>query len=194
MGALADVLQRRDGMMVSMNQILRATALTVLLGGLLSGCASTADTSAGPSETTGAEVSDAPLGPEKSGTGEIMHDLAPVADRFPQLAGAAAVSWMSGTLSDDHESGAGLNWIDAVVELTPTQYQGFEALTSDGAPAELPTRTDSSGLSLPLRSLVPPAPLTSSAQLDAELSQDGFETTALLSGDGKTLILMTVFA
>jgi hypothetical protein len=110
-------------------------ALLVASTILLAGCA--AETPP-PSRSVSAQA-----GTGKTGTGELRTDLAPLTERFAELADAESAQWSSGTLGsagdDDRVPGPSTYWIDAVVVLPQASYDALRAAheytESTGEPA-----------------------------------------------------------
>lgn len=117
---------------------------------------------------------------QKSGDGELRHDLAPLTERFPQLGEPESAEWVSGTLGD--APGPSLYWIDAVVVLSPEDY----AALADGYELEETTEPDAEvGL--------PDGPLLRSDQLDAAYSLEEFQSEVFLDDASRSLVLITIF-
>ena len=133
----------------------------------------------GPRQPT---ASDAPA--EKTGTGELRHDTAPLTDRFAQLEGLVSTSWMSGTFGNS--PGPSLYWIDAVVELSPEQY---ELLTSgvDAPVGHAPPVVDG------LTGALPEGSFSRSAELESQFSPDPYRTDVYLNDEAHTLVILSVF-
>ncbi|MFF1528012.1 hypothetical protein [Cellulomonas sp. NPDC058312] len=122
----------------------------------------------------------------RSGTGEVRHDVEPLLDRVPALAGATSVSWSSGALGDADVPGPSLYWIDAVVEL-PTGVAADLRASLDLAPAtERPDVADALGEELPIGDLL------AGAALDDAFSAAGWRSTAYLEAEGDDLVLLVV--
>jgi hypothetical protein len=123
---------------------------------------------------------------EKSGSGEVRHDLEPLTSRFPQLANAQSATWLSGSLGDDRVPGPSLKWIDAVVTLPASDIAAMRSLYAL-APADAAPRV--------VEALEPelPASLLAADDLDAAFSTDGFQSRVYLGEATDTLVLVTVF-
>jgi hypothetical protein len=123
---------------------------------LLAGCAAE---EAPPSRSVEAQA-----GTGKTGTGELRTDLAPLVERYADLAGAESAEWSSGSLGssadDDRVPGPSTSWIDAVVVLPRSVYDAlraeYEYTESAGAP----------GVADALAASVPDGPLHVSDALD----------------------------
>ncbi|QIM16813.1 hypothetical protein G7067_11035 [Leucobacter insecticola] len=125
--------------------------------------------------------------PEKTGAGELREDLTPVLERFPQLPEAVSIHWMSGTLGDARTPGPRSYWIDAVIALSPAEYDALQADAVEVSASSL------DGLSPGLRDVVPSGAVLGSERLDDRFAQPGFSTEAYLIADSDVLVLMTVF-
>ncbi|MCS5715706.1 hypothetical protein NVV95_14240 [Herbiconiux sp. CPCC 205716] len=124
---------------------------------------------------------------QRSGTGELRTDLEPLTSRFPLLADAESVTWMSGTLGDDSVPGPSTYWIDAVVTLPAADAEKLAADTQP-APATADPVVESG-----LEAALPDGPYLTSDALDAAFSPGDIRTTAHLAADGRTLVLRSVF-
>lgn len=159
---------------------------------MLSGCAPSPDQPRASSSSEPSSRSDAAT---RSGTGEIRHDLAPLTDRFPQLAGAQSATWMSGTLGDARVPGPSTYWIDAVVVLDEAGFAELRAL-ADG---EADSSSDSdSATGLPeldpgLDEALPAGPFVRSPALDDAFSQDGRVTQVALDEATGSVVLTSRF-
>lgn len=121
-----------------------------------------------------------PAPAEKSGSGEVRHDLDPLTDRFPQLGEPESATWLSGTMGD--APGPSLYWIDAVIVLSPAEFDTLqEGSTLEQVPAP-ETEVD-----------LPAGPLLRSDELDAEFSQDEFQTEIYLDEASRSVVLITLF-
>jgi len=121
-----------------------------------------------------------PAPAEKSGSGEVRHDLAPLTDRFPQLGEPESATWLSGTMGD--APGPSLYWIDAVIVLAPEEFDTLqEGSTLEQVPAP-EAEVD-----------LPAGPLLRSDELDAEFSQDEFQTEIYLDEASRSVVLITLF-
>lgn len=124
----------------------------------------------------------------KAGSGETRHDSAPLVKRFPQLADLVSATWMSGTLGDGRIPGPSTSWIDAVIELTPADYDALATQATTASTTAVP------GLSPSLVKDVPEGRRLESAELNAQLSPEGFSSTAFLIENTHTLVLLSVFS
>ena len=151
-------------------------AMAVALPLALSGCAA-------PTPSPGR--SSEPLA-EKSGSGEVRHDLEPLTSRFPQLANAESATWLSGSLGDDRVPGPALKWIDAVVTLPAADMAALRESYAL-APADAAPRV--------VEALEPelPTSLLAADGLDTAFSADGFQSRVYLADSADTLVLVTVF-
>ena len=123
---------------------------------------------------------------EKSGSGEVRHDLEPLTSRFPQLASAESATWLSGSLGDDRVPGPGLNWIDAVVTLPASDVAALRSQYALTPATETPRVVEALEPELPTSLLV-------AAELDAAFSTDGFQSRVYLGDGSNTLVLVIVF-
>jgi len=124
--------------------------------------------------------------PTKAGTGEVRHDLEPLASRIPALSGVADATWLSGTLGDASAPGPSLYWIDAVVTLPEGVADGLrESLALTSATAE-PAVVDA------LEPQLPTGGLLEGAALDDAFSAGKWQSTAFLEADGDRLVLVMV--
>jgi len=151
-------------------------ALSLAVPVALTGCAAPAPS---PSRTT------APLA-QKSGSGEVRHDLDPLTSRFPQLANAQSATWLSGSLGDDRVPGPSLKWIDAVVTLPAADIAAMRSLYALAPAADAPSVVEALEPELP-------ASLLAADDLDAAFSTDGFQSRVYLGDGTDTLVLVTVF-
>jgi hypothetical protein len=120
----------------------------------------------------------------RSGTGEVRHDLDPLAARLPALTGALDATWASGTLGDASVPGPSLYWIDAVVTLPATTAADLRGSLDLAPLAERPPVAD------PVADAVPTGTLLGGPDLDAALSADGWQVTAALAADTDVLVLV----
>lgn len=158
-----------------MRRALSAIAI-MLMGFVLAGCG----------EDTSAKVTEPPPA-EKSGSGAIRTDLAPLTSRFPDLGSAGSAIWMSGTMGDDRVPGPSTYWIDAVVTLPPTDHARLGELgplSVASLPGNFPPELVES---------IPSSETRTSSELDEAFSPDGFWSEVLLVDDGATLVLSTTF-
>jgi len=120
-------------------------ALVVASTILLAGCAAEP---APPSRAVSAQA-----GTGKTGTGELRTDLAPLTERFADLADAESAEWSSGTLGsagdDDRVPGPSTYWIDAVVVLPQASYDALRAEYEYTASAGSPGVADALAASVP---------------------------------------------
>lgn len=156
--------------MTTLGAARRLSVAAIAIALLLSGCA--------PS---------APAPAERSGTGELRHDLKPLTDRLPPLADAAEATWMSGTLGDDRAPGPSTYWIDAVVTLDDTDFADLRAEADAQATTEAPTVDPG------LDDDVPDGPYLRSDALDELFSPDGYETNVFLDDATHTVIVTSRF-
>jgi hypothetical protein len=148
---------------------------------LLAGCTAHEPT---PRQPIGSEM---PTGTsaEKTGTGELRHDTAPLTDRFAPLAGLQSATWMSGTFGD--APGPSLYWIDAIVVLSAEDYtQLVEGLALEPA-ADAPPVIDELAASLPSGEFV------TSSELDAQFSLDQYRTQVYANADSHSIVVLSVF-
>lgn len=145
----------------------RRTALAALLGLGLVACSPERD------GDTGKQID-----------GGLRHELEPLTERIPVLTDAEAAIWVSGTLGDDRAPGPSSYWIDALVDLdeaTCAALAGLKAL-----PATLPT--DIHEEILPH---VPQIVFSTSSELDAFFSHEGWQTHAFVAmGEPRVLLLI----
>lgn len=129
----------------------------------------------------------APAPVERSGTGEVRHDLEPLTDRFPPLADATEATWMSGTLGDERVPGPSTYWIDAVVTLGDADYAALRAET------DAQSTTDAPAVDAGLEDELPDGPFLRSDALDVLFSPDDYDSDVFLDDDGKTVVVTSRF-
>lgn len=154
--------------------LLRAAVLALALTGALSACAAPAETE--PSATA-----------ERSGSGEVRHDLEPLTDRFPLFAPATTATWMSGTLGDDRVPGPSSYWIDAVVTLPESDFEALRTQTDAQA------STDTPSVEQDLETALPSGPFLRSDALDAAFSEDGRSSAVFLDEETDSVVLTSRF-
>jgi hypothetical protein len=108
---------------------------------------------------------------QSSGEAPIRTDPQPLIDEFPALGGLGEVHWQGGRLGDDRVPGPSTYYIKAAMTLPPdelarlsTRYAFMPATTEPQPPPELVPFLDGAG------------PWSSSAELDQELSTQGWPT------------------
>jgi hypothetical protein len=151
----------------------RVSVAAIAIALLLSGCAAST-----------------PEPAERSGSGELRHDLEPLTDRFPTLADTADTTdatWMSGTLGDDRVPGPSTYWIDAVVTLDEADYAALQAEV-DAQPT-----TDAPDVDAGLEDELPDGPFLRSDALDTLFSPDGYASTVFLDDATRTIVLSSRF-
>lgn len=121
---------------------------------------------------------------DKQGSGERRTDLKPLTDRFDALGEPVDAVWLSGTLGSERAPGPSSFWIDAVVTLDP-------AVAADLRDRHAPTRTDEVPSVIDDLSDDIPDGLTSSTELDAAFSTNGFVTDAYLAVDTDIIVLVS---
>lgn len=114
--------------------------------------------------------------PQKTGDGTLRTDLEPIMKRYPQLASAESVEWMSGTVGST-DLGPSTYWIDAVVVVPAAELQSLLAV---GDPAQREAPALVGGMS----STVPAGPSVGSEALDELFSAAGYPAT--VAGDPAT--------
>ena len=155
-------------------------ALVVATAILLCGCAAQ---EAPPSRSVSAQE-----GTAKTGTGELRTDLAPLVDRYAQLADAESAVWSSGTLAgDDRVPGPSSVWIDAVVVLPQASYDALRAAHEYTESAQGPSVADA------LAASVPAGPLLVSDELDAGFGSFEGSSDVYLSDADHTLVITSTF-
>lgn len=170
--------RRLGGLLLPSTAHLRIAAL-LMLPIAVAGCAPALDP---PTSTASPSVP-----PAHSGSGEIRHELDPLTDRFPQLAGATSATWMSGTLGDGRAPGPSTYWIDAILTFDEAGYATLRA-HSDPQPT-----TERPELDPGLDPFAPTGPLFRSDALDADFSADERRTRVYLDDDSASLILTSWF-
>ena len=119
---------------------------------------------------------------EKTGSGEIRHDLDPLIERFSQLGEPESAEWRSGTIGSDRVPGPSLYWIDAVIELSADDYQ------------QLATAYELEKAAVPDAEVgLPEGPLLRSDELDAAFSLDEYRSDVYLDEASRSLVLLTQF-
>jgi len=152
---------------------------------VLCGCTSTApgDRIAGTPESTVGQTA----GQAKVVTAGPSRDTAPVAARFPLLAGAPVDGWAAGTLGDSTSArvpGPTDHWFDAVVDAGPRQAAAW-ARRYDAGPVSPPV-----AVAAPLRELVPAGDLVGGPHLDHAFSSPQWTARVYLSpATGRVVVL-----
>ena len=157
---------------------------------MLSGCAPSPDRPRASSSSEPSSHSDAAT---RSGTGEIRHDLAPLTDRFPQLAGAQSATWLSGTLGDERVPGPSTYWIDAVVVLNEAGFAELRAIADGEADSDSDSATGLQELDPGLDEALPAGPFVRSPALDEAFSKDGRVTQVALDEATGSVVLTSRF-
>lgn len=162
-------------------RVLAPLAVAALAGATLAACSPGPVSE--PRDTTAPTQAGAAA---KTGTGEVRHDLDPLASRIPALTDVDEATWLSGTLGDPGVPGPSLYWIDAVVTLpegAADRLRDSLELTPAGSAPEVVEA---------LASSVPPGDLLVGAGLDDAFSTDGWRSTVFLEADGERLVLAAV--
>jgi len=155
-------------------------ALVVASTILLAGCAA--------QEAPASRSVSAQEGTAKTGTGELRTDLAPLVDRYVDLADAESAVWSSGTLAgDDRVPGPSSHWIDAVVVLPQASYDALRAAHEYTESAQRPGVADA------LAASVPEGPLLVSEELDAGFGSFEGSSDVYLSDASRTLVITSTF-
>lgn len=163
----------------------RRAGIALALAGVA--LASTACTDADPADRTarGGTTADNPRSrvstQNKTGTGDLRHDLEPLTRRFSALGDPVSATWQSGTLASD-APGPTTYWIDAVVELTPEVATALRAHETEPT-SETPEVVDA------VRAAIPSGPLRRGADLDAAFAQGSFRAKAFLVEGTDTVVL-----
>lgn len=151
-----------------------ASALvSVALMAMVAACAPTAPTETSPGRTEATA--------SRQGS-ELRTDLDPLTKRFTAIGAPVSASWYSGTMGDDRAPGPTTYWIDAVIVLTPETTAELEDLQGS-------TSTSQPAVVAELQDAIPQGAVTSSPELNAALSEDGWYVTAWLIPSANTLVI-----
>ncbi|WP_295790085.1 hypothetical protein [uncultured Microbacterium sp.] len=118
---------------------------------------------------------------EKQGDGTLRTDLAPIAERYPQLASAESITWMGGTTGTS-DIGPTTYWVDVVAVLPQSEVDTLQT-TGDLSPVQVPDVVSG------MRDELPAGPFEGSTALDELFSTDGRSATVALDPRTRTIVL-----
>ena len=162
------------------NRWARRIALLAVVGVTLTGCDSVNLGSLGIFGSTSPAVKGPPVPPEM-----VRHDVQQLVWQFPQLRKPDEAVWVTWNNSGDPSLAGKVNWIDAVVKLSPAETTRLLAEYHPSATDRQPT------VQKILQSELPGGPYLSGPELNNHFSGPGISTQAFLDRDDNVLVLTT---
>lgn len=154
-----------------------AMALLVVAVASAAGCAPTPHQPGGNEMTNGRA--------EKQGDGTLRTDLAPIAERYPQLASAESIAWMGGTTGSS-DIGPTTYWVDVVAVIPQSEVETLRA-TGELDSVKVPEMVSG------MQDELPAGPFEGSPALDELFSTDGHSATVALDPRTRTIVLSGLF-
>ena len=121
----------------------------------------------------------------KHSDGRLRTDLAPLAERYSQLASAESVEWMGGTLGS-RDVGPSTYWVDVIAVMPESEIDVYRS-TADLVKVDPPTLVDD------LAPKLPTGPFEGSPELDDLFSSGGHGATVAIDPQTRTVVLSGVF-
>ncbi len=121
---------------------------------------------------------------EKQGDGTLRTDLAPIAERYPQLASAESITWMGHDGTSD--IGPTTYWVDVVAVIPQSEVDTLRA-TGELDSVKVPEMVSG------MQDELPAGPFEGSPALDELFSTDGHSATVALDPRARTIVLSGLF-
>lgn len=121
----------------------------------------------------------------KQGDGNLRTDLAPIVKRYPQLASAESIAWMSGTTGTS-DVGPTTYWVDVVAVLPQPEVDTLRT-NGDLDPVQPPELVSG------MRAKLPAGPFEGGPGLDELFSASGHSATVAMDPGARTIVLSGLF-